>query len=92
MPYEIRKVEPIVSDRRLKQTAEQLFPFDKLEVGEGFFVPNIDAMPPAELKKDAHTLRNVQNHVNYRNRKRNSDKVFKCGLYDANWIQVWRES
>ncbi len=93
MTYEIQKITPIAkTDRR---TDKAKFPFDNLQPGEGFFVPNLDKMPPAEFPQRASTLQNLQNHCNTRNkRKKNVGKVFKCALYpqDECWIQVWRES
>ena len=94
MPYEIRTVSPIVSDRRQVMAR---FPFANVGKGQGFFVPNIDNMPPAEDKKNASTLRNMQTHCSYQNRKKKNVEagvVFRAALYptDHCWIQVWRES
>lgn len=90
--YPIRKVEPVNHDKRKTEKTET-FPFNKLEVGEGFYVPNKLNMPPAEDIKAAHSLQNMQTHCNYRNRKADT-KVFRAALYpaDPHWIQVWRES
>mgnify|MGYP003398077870 FL=1 len=88
--YEIRKVNPLPIDKRKDSGFKSKFPFATLNVGEGFFVPNKLAMPPAELLEKASTLRNMQTHCNYQNKKK--DKVFRAALYDTNWIQVWRES
>lgn len=89
--YPIRKVSPVMSKRESYGHHNAKFPFSKLEVGEGFFVPNKDKMPPAELADKASTLQNMQTHAAAKSRKQ--DKTFKAAIYpgDECWIQVWRE-
>lgn len=93
--YKIQKVEPIETETKVDSKVSK-FPFDQLEPGEGFFVPNIEKMPPAEIKEQASTLRNMQTHCNARNKQpKHSGKVFKAAYVpnsDRCWIQVWRVS
>lgn len=93
--YKIQKVNPIPSNSAKSKGIKSKFPFEDLAVGEGFFVPNKDKMPPAELASSAHTLANMQAHCADRNKRpKFNGAVFRAHLHpeDDCWIQVWRES
>lgn len=88
MRYKIMKMDLTEADMRPLELVSK-FPFKDLEVGEGFYVPNIEAMPPGENKLDASTFQNMKVHCSIKGRK--LSRKFKCTMYDANWIKVWRQ-
>ncbi len=92
MNYEVRAVQPIPPKSHDNAKGFSKYPFNNLEVGQGFYVPNLEKMPPAELLEKAATLNNMRNHCSVKSRK--TGKKFKVALYpdDHCWIQVWRES
>lgn len=77
----------------LKPTKGQSkYPFNQLEVGQSFFVPNREANLPEFAVEEAALLRTLKTHVSRWNTKITPDKKFHVAVSqsDDRWLQVWR--
>lgn len=80
MTIEINKDIPIPSSRR---SENHKFPFDKLEVGQSFLVPNPDNLPAKQVRNRVNSL------ANYFGKRKDKKFVIRT---TTEGVRVWRTS